>query len=317
MAPFFKNEKVMKKPAHSILAKAAVFCLFILPPILSAGILQQTVKDDQGAMFVLGQPPQRIISLAPNITEILFALGLGSKVVAVTRFCDYPPEAAAKEKIGGLLDPNLEKIRALQPDLVIAYRGNPVQLIRKMRDSGLPVFALDAGETLDSLALLIARIGQITDQTKRAASLIRSLSAGRAEARSRLKRAVSKPKVFVLLPGVGLWTCGGQGYLNDLLNQAYASNVAAGIEKPWVDYGLEQLVLDDPDIIVLLALGPEEFEKAKQRVKADSRLSGLRAVRLGRFVFLDENKTSRFGPRLIEAYAELSRALHPECFGKN
>jgi iron complex transport system substrate-binding protein len=307
----------MNKRAFSILAATAVFYLFILSPTYSAGIPQQTIRDDQGAAFILRQPPRRIVSLAPNITEILFALGLGSKVIAVTRFCDYPPQAGGKEKIGGLLDPNLEKIKALRPDLVIAYRGNSLQVIGKMRDSGLPVFALDAGETLDSLALLIARIGQITDQKKNAASLIRSLAASRNEVRSRLERAVSKPKVFVLLPGAGLWTCGDQGYLNDLIKQAHASNVAAGIEKPWVDYSLERLVSDDPDIIFLLALGQEEFEQAKKRVKGDSRLNSLRAVRLDRFVFLDENKTSRFGPRLIEAYAELARALHPECFKKD
>jgi len=308
----------MKKPAHSILAKAAVFCLFILPPTLSTGSPQKkTVWDDQGAPFVLGQAPERIVSLAPNITEILFALELGPRVAAVTRFCDYPPQASGKDKIGGLINPDLEKIKALQPDLVIAYRGNPLSSIRRMRELGLPVFALDAGDTLDSLAFLIARIGQVTGRGKKAAALIRGLADQRNEVKTRLKRAASSPKVFLLLPGAGLWTSGGQGYLNDLVEQACAVNVAAGLKKPWVDYSLEQLVSDDPEAIILLARSREEFEQAIKRTKADPRLKNLRAVRSSRFVFLDENKTSRFGPRLMEAYAELARALHPECFEKN
>ena len=304
----------MKKRAFSNWATAAVLCPFILLLVLSSSPQQKTVWDDQGTPFALGRAPERIVSLAPNITEILFALDLGPRVAAVTRFCDYPPQAASKEKIGGLIDPDLEKIKALRPELVIAYRGNPLELLRRMRELGLPVFALDAGETLDSLAVLVARIGQVTGSGKKAAALIRGLADKRNAVRVRLRQAASRPKVFLLLPGGGLWTSGGQGYLNDLVKEAGAANVAAGIEKPWVDYSLERLVSDDPDIIVLLARGPEEFEQAKKWVKADRRMVGLRAVRLGRFVFLDENKTSRFGPRLVEALAQLARALHPECF---
>jgi iron complex transport system substrate-binding protein len=292
-----------------------VFWILLLPGyLLSSNPQRKTVWDDQGAPFVLGQAPQRIISLAPNITEILFALELGPQLAAVTRFCDYPPEAAGKKKIGGLIDPDLEKIKSLRPDLVIAYRGNPLSSVKRMRELGLPVFALDAGNTLDSLAFVIARIGQVTGRGKKAAALIQHLAERRNEVRTRLKCASSSPKVFILLPGTGLWTSGGQGYLDDMVEQAGAVNVAAGIKKPWVDYSLEQLVSDDPEAIILLARSREEFEQAIKRTEADPRLQNLRAVRGGRFVFLDENKTSRFGPRLIEAYAELARALHPECF---
>jgi iron complex transport system substrate-binding protein len=296
--------------------RAALFLYFFLQVFFSWSSSQQqkTVWDDQGAPFALGRAPQRIVSLAPNITEILFALDLGPNIAAVTRFCDYPPQAASKEKIGGLIDPDLEKIKALRPDLVVGYRGNPLEILRRMRELGLPLFALDAGETLDSLAVLIARVGQVTGRGKKAAALIRSLAEKRNGVRARLQRAASRPRAFLLLPGGGLWTSGGQGYLNDLVKQAQAINVAAGIAKPWVEYGLEQIISDDPDIFILLTPGPKEFDQAKRSLKADPRLAGLRAVRLDRFVFLDENKTSRFGPRLVEAYAQLARVLHPECF---
>ncbi|MGB8959622.1 MAG: helical backbone metal receptor, partial [Candidatus Aminicenantales bacterium] len=104
----------------------------------------QVIKDDLGGPFPLPEgTPRRIVSMAPNITEILFALGLGGRIVGVTRFCDWPPEARAIPRIGGLVDPNVEVIRSLDPDLVIAFRGNPLRLVDRIRKLGLPVFVLD------------------------------------------------------------------------------------------------------------------------------------------------------------------------------
>ena len=116
--------------------------------------------------------------MAPNVTEILFALGLGDRVVGVTRFCDYPPATGAIRKIGGLVDPNIEIVRSLDPDLVVAFRGNPRRLVERMGKLGLPVFVCDIGEGLEALFPLIERIGRITRTEGRAAGLAAACAAG-------------------------------------------------------------------------------------------------------------------------------------------
>ncbi len=188
----------------------------------------QVIKDDLGRPFTLPErTPARIVSMAPNVTEILFALGLGPNVVGVTRFCDYPPEARTLPKIGGLVDPNIEIVQSLRPDLVVAFRGNPLRVLDRLADLRLPVFILDIGGGLDALAPLIARIGLVTRREKEASALAASLKARQAAVASALGAVASRPRVFVLLYGQGLWTCGGQSYLNDLIARAGAVNIAA------------------------------------------------------------------------------------------
>ena len=304
----------MRKTAVLALVVALAGCFSQLSAQPSAEAGQRTIKDDLGFEFPLGDPPRRIISLAPNITEVLFALGLGDRLEGVTRYCDYPPQAVRKAKMGGLTDPDLEKIQACAPDLVIAFRGNPLEVVRKMRDLKLPVFVLDTGNTLDDLFTMISRIGRVTQRDLEAGALVRRLEEQRDRVRDKLKKASHRVKAFLLLPGEGLWTCGSQSYFHDLLEQSAAVNVAAGIPRPWANYSREELFSDDPDVLVILARNAREFKKEAGRLGKDPRLKGLAAVRLGRLVHLDENKASRFGPRLLEALAELARAIHPECF---
>jgi len=276
----------------------------------------QTVRDDLGHPFVLpASTPARIISMAPNVTEILFALGLGPNVVGVTRFCDFPPEALARPKIGGLVDPNIEIIQSLRPDLIVAFRGNPLRILDRLADLKLPVFILDIGNGLDALYPLIERIGMITCRTKEAATLAESLWAKQKAVETALGTVAARPRVFVFLYGQGLWTCGGQSYLNDLILRAGAVNIAAQLPKKWALYGRERIVRDDPDDVFVLAKSSAEFEKARRWLVGEARLGSIAAVASGRVFFLDENATSRFGPRLVEVLGSMARALHPERFG--
>jgi iron complex transport system substrate-binding protein len=123
---------------------------------------QEVVYDDLSAAFKLAAAPRRIVSLAPNMTEILFALGLGDRVVGVTRYCDYPAEALEKEKIGGMVDPNLEKIQSLRPDLVVAFRGNPLGVLNKLKNLRFPVFVLNLGSSIEGLFETIEKVGRVT-----------------------------------------------------------------------------------------------------------------------------------------------------------
>lgn len=288
--------------------------LLLLLDAMSFGEQQRILKDDLGFPFAVGSPPQRIISLAPNITEILFSLGLSEKVSGVTRYCDYPPQAKDKEKIGGIIDPSIERIKALSPDLVIGFRGNPLQSLDRLRKLGLSVFVLDIGEDIESVLLLIRKIGAITQSENEAEALIRSLSKKYEETQSALRNVEHEPKIFLSIHGRGFWTCGKESFLNDLVSKARGVNIAGNISRKWLLYSQEQLINQDPEIIVILSRSQEEFLKAKEFLESKSYFKGIKAVSSGRILFLDENLATRPGPRLIDALAELGRLLHPECF---
>jgi len=300
----------MKRRGTLVLFMAAT----VLRVFAAAG---QTVRDDRGRPFPLPlEPPRRIISLAPNITEILFALGLGDEVVGVTRFCDYPPEALTKTKVGGLVDPSLESIQALHPDLVVAFRGNPLRAVERLQALRLPVFVLDIGRSLDDIFVLVEKLGAITGRAEAAAGLNEKLRAEIREVRAALAGGDEEPKVFLVLHGQGLWTCGRNSYLHDLIIQAGGLNIAAGIAKDWAFYSRERLLQDDPDVILVLARSPEEFARARAWLAGPAGLSGVRAVRAGRVHLIDQNAASRFGPRLAATLRDVAALLHPERFGR-
>jgi iron complex transport system substrate-binding protein len=276
----------------------------------------QVIKDDLGRAFPLpAETPRRIVSMAPNITEILFALGLGGRIVGVTRFCDWPQEAKAIPKIGGLVDPNVEVIRSLDPDLVVAFRGNPLRLVDRIRKLGLPVFVLDIGGGLDSLLPLIERIGRVTRTESAAAGLVAGLRARVEAVDAGLRDVRSRPDVFVLLYGQGLWTCGGESYVDDLIARAGGANVASSLPKKWVLYKRERIIKDDPDVVLILARSPSGFAAGRDRFARMPGMDGIKAVKAGRIYELDENAASRFGPRLVEVLARMAELLHPEQFG--
>jgi iron complex transport system substrate-binding protein len=277
--------------------------------------LQETViYDDFSTPFTLASAPQRIVSLAPNITEILFALGLGDRVVGVTRYCDYPPEALQKEKIGGMVDPNLEKIQSIRPDLIIGFRGNPLGVLNRLRSLHLPLFVLNLGSSLEGLFQTIEKVGRVTRADESAKTLVAGLKEKHQAVALALRDVSKKPKVFLSVYGQGLWTCGEGSYLNDLLIQAGGINIAGMIKRRWLQLNREQLIHENPDVIIIMAKDKERFSQAGESFRADSRLKDVRAVKDNSIHWLDENIAGRFGPRLIDALDTVARILHPEMF---
>lgn len=288
--------------------------LLIACPGQAAPGQEAVLTDDLGRPFRLSGPPRRIVSLAPNITETLFALGLGPEVVGVTRFCDYPPEAAKIEKVGGLVDPSLEKIQMLRPDLVIAFRGNPIGVVNKLRSLDFPVFVFDSGKTLAGVLEMVEKMGRLTFRTGAADALRRRLEEEWDRVRAALRDADQPPRVFLSLPWQGLWTCGSESYLNDLIVQAKGINIAGGIRRRWLNLTREQLLHDNPGAIIIMAKDQSQFAASRDTLLADPRLAAIEAVRARNIRFLDENIATRFGPRLFRALREVALILHPEKF---
>lgn len=295
------------------------FLLILLPILLllpAATVLQpqtREFRDDLGHSIRLASCPQRIVSLAPNLTEILFALGLEGEIAGVTRYCDYPEEAGSKEIVGGLIDLNLEKIRSLKPELVLGFRGNPRRVIDRLYKQKIPVYVFDSGRTFDDLFALIARIGRLACRQEQAAALIAGLKQQIAETEKFFPPSGRPKRVFLTMfgQGSGLWTCGRDSYLNYMLERAQAENVAAAQKGNWLVYNREKLVKDDPELILILSRRRKDFEQARDWFSAQPAFQKISAVREGRFFFLDENLFSRFAPRLVEAYRQLVLTLYP------
>lgn len=294
--------------------KIYFFLCFIMVVVPVSGHQEKTITDDLGNPFIMRTPPQRIISLAPNITEILFALGLEKQIIGVTRYCDYPDEAQKKEKIGGLIDSNLEKILSLNPDLILGFRGNTKRILKRMKSLQLPIFAIEMGTTLDSLFTVIGKIGTITQTHKKAEILNGSLREKYMKIRSTLRQIQHIPKVFVALHGTGLWTGGKKSFINDLVTKAKGLNIAGKINRKWFLYKREQLFHDNPEIIIILAKTNDEFSIVKDWYQKESHLEDVKAIAAEKIYYLDENLATRPGPRIIEALIQIARILHPRYF---
>jgi len=291
----------------------SLFLLFLLVST-ALGNQEKIIRDALGTPYSPSSPPQRIVSLAPNITEILFALDLEERIVGVTSYCDYPPEALAKEKIGGMVNPNLEKIKSLNPDLVIGFRGNPLRILERLKKLNTPVFVLEMGSNFESVFTIIETVGRITSTERKAEVIITSMRKRYSKLQLALQSVIHKPKVFLSLHGMGLWTCGRESFLHDLLIKAKGVNIAGKVSRRWVNYNQEQIIHDNPEIIVILAKSEKEFAKAGDWIRRGSHLGSLRAVQENRIYYLDENLATRPGPRLIDALVQLACLFHPEQF---
>ncbi len=278
------------------------------------------LTDDAGRAVELPKTPERIVSLAPSNTEILFALGLGSKVVGVTDFCDYPPEATAVEKVGGI-EPNLEKIVALKPDLILAIGGSPVtasiagnvELLNKFDELKLNVLILSPTD-LESVLADIKLVGQATGAEKAAEQLVAEMQKKVDDVVARTKNAAQRPKVFYELdatdpakpftPGPGSWH-------DTFIAMAGGVNIAANAKAQWAQLSTEEIVAQNPDLIIL---GDANWGVDAAAVKVRPGWGAIKAVQEGAIYPIDDNLLSRPGPRLADGLVALAKIIHPELF---
>ncbi|MCP2520528.1 helical backbone metal receptor [SCandidatus Aminicenantes bacterium Aminicenantia_JdfR_composite] len=292
--------------------KISVSIIFIISLFITVN--GKTFYDDLGFKIEISSRPERIISLAPNLTEILFALELNKNIVGVTRYCDYPPETLFKQKVGGVVDINIEKIKFLNPDLVLAFRGNRLDSILRLKQLKIKVFVLDSKKGIEGTFSLIKKIGAVTFREKEAQKLIEKLKAKYKKLRKKLSSVNNYPKVFLSLHGKELWTCGKKSFLNKLILEAKAQNIACGIPKSWIKYNKEKLLYQNPEIIIILAKKEKDFKRAEKWWKKDKILRKIDAVRYNRIFYINEDLLSRQGPRLIDGFTRLAEILHPEIF---
>ncbi len=282
-----------------------VFCLALFAAATAAAF-PISLTDDSGVVLRLTRRPARIVSLSPSATEILFALGLEKEIVGVTRYCDYPSAAKAKEKIGDL-NLDYEKIVALRPDLVLAVGNMPAQSLARLRSLGLAVLAYSPTD-LSSVMSAIEQVGLATGRQRAAQDLAAAMRrrvqfvqdklAGLAEA--------EKPRVFVEIWMDPVMTAGPGTFTAELIRLAGGRDIAADA-KPWSPFSQELVLARNPQVIV------SQCGSAALIVKRPG-WAALEAVRNGRVHDVDQNLFSRPGPRLVEALEILAHLLHPSRF---
>ncbi len=280
-----------------------------------------TVTDAFGEQVNIPYQPQHIISMAPAVTETLFALGRGKYVIADTTFCDYPEEAKLLPHIGGYLDPNIEQIIALKPDLIIGERGNMKDTLEQMHKLYMPLVAVDPTD-YDSTMETIKLIGQVVGESPEAEKLVQVLKDQRTAVTEKVKTlpAEQLPRTLYLFElGDDLYSAGPGSHIDQLITLAGGKNIASDVQTAWPKLSLEKVIADDPQaIIVLAAKGtPDELtaERALQYFRGDERWVNVSAVKDGRVAVVEDDLISRPGsPRQGIALQQLAAALHPELF---
>jgi iron complex transport system substrate-binding protein len=261
-------------------------------------------------------PAKRVVSLVPAVTEMLFAVDAGPQVVAVSSYDDFPPEVMRLPRVGALLDPDVERILTLHPDLVISY-GTQTELHGQLARAGILVFNYrHAG--LDGIFSTLQQLGPAVGRTTQALQLVRDLRAHLDRVRAAV-RGRPRPRTLLVFgrePATlrGLYVSGGRGFLHDMLEIAGATNVFADVDREAVQPSQETLLARAPEVIIEVKAGaPAPGGQADAR-RAWAPLASIPAVRAGRIHFLAGDVLVVPGPRVGQATETFARALHPEAF---
>ena len=274
-------------------------------------------QDDLGGEVELEGVPQRIVSLAPSNTELLFALGLGDRIVGVTEFCNYPEAANKIEKVAGYNTLSVEKILAAKPDLVVAARGNNMEGVESLQRLGLRVFALEI-QSVEHLLRAVERVGRLCGVEGEATRLKEELEGRVEKVQARIAAVKERPRVMWGYWGDPVYTAGANTMIDNVFTVAGGINVGRQAPGPWPQVGLEIIVTWAPEVIIT-TYHPQSGDQTRleedigQLQQTDGWMV-VPAVRNGRVYYLDPDLLNRPGPRLIDALEQVVVFLHPEVF---
>jgi iron complex transport system substrate-binding protein len=267
----------------------------------------RTVRDGMGSELRLPATVRRVVSLAPSTTEVIFAVGAGPLVVGADRYSDFPAEAARVEKVGQDMDPSLERIVALRPDLVFAATtANSQRNVEALERTGIPVYVSHA-DGLDAIFDDVERIADALGRREAGRALAASLRARRDAVVARTSH-LGRVRAVVVVWTDPLLVAGPHSQVDELLRDAGGDNVAGDAAPGYPAYSIERLLARAPDVVI--AGTHANGENDPTRMLAD-RLGALPAVRRGKVIALDGDLMFRPGPRIVDGLEKLARELHP------
>lgn len=274
-----------------------------------------TLTDGLGRTVTLAAPAQKIVSLAPSNTEILFAIGAGAQVIGRDEFSDYPAEAKALPSVGGSMGAySLETIASLKPDLVLAAQINTPEQVKSLEDLGLTVYYLSNPKDLDGMYANLQIVAQLAGRDKEAADLVASLQQRVQAVTEKIAPLSSRLTVFYELDGsdpAKPWTAGSGTFISQLIALAGGFNVADSLQGDYAQFSQEELLVANPNVILL---GDAAYGMTPELVAARPGWSALAAVQENRIYGFDDNLVSRPGPRLVDGLEQIAKLLRPELF---
>jgi iron complex transport system substrate-binding protein len=276
----------------------------------SASALRREISDETGRKIKLPQEVDRVVSLAPNLTEIVFALGDENHLAADTDYCDYPPEAAQKPHVGGTVNPNLEEVAALMPDLVLATSINRRETVAALDRLGFPVFITDP-HSVDEMIATVEHVGAALGVEKSAAAVAGDLRSRLGELDRRLAGAPARRVLFVV------WTeplisIGSGTFIADALRRAGGRSVV-DTKIEWPHVSLEEIVRLQPEVLVFASAHAVDTHREIESLRNLPGWRSLKAMQRSDIVVISD-AINRPAPRMVDAIETLARALHPESF---
>lgn len=266
-----------------------------------------TVVDGLGREIRIQAPPKRIISLAPSVTEMLFALGLGNQVVGVTSYCDFPEQAKLKEKVGDTLNPNLERLIALKPDLVVITTASQLErLTQQLHNQNIPVYVVNP-QTVRGIADSIFELGTATGASVQGENL-RDEMLRRINAVETRGKDLPKPKVLYVLQAAPLITAGRNTFITDLIRLAGGESISADEPTDYPQLSRETAIARAPEVIVAPASHGTELVKESD-LRRDFAVTP--ALKANRIVRVNPDWVDRPGPRIVYGLEQLAEGLHP------
>jgi iron complex transport system substrate-binding protein len=283
------------------------FFLFVIgDQALAAGFI-----DEVGRKLEVPGSPQRIVSVAPNVTEILFALGLGDRLVGVSSYCQFPPEALKKEKIGGYINPSLEKIVALRPDLVIGIaEGDLKTFVDKLAKLKIPVYITNPKNVAEVITS-IRNLGEVTGSAPSAQKVTRAMQERIQAVRTQVQGR-PHPRVLHVLNFEPLISAGKGTFVDDLIHLGGGRNIGAAGQGKYPRFSLEEVLAVDPEVILLASMRSDD--PITEQRQWWERWKTISAVRQGRIHVLNSDLIHRPSPRIVDGLEQVARAIHPEVF---
>ncbi len=284
--------------------------------LVSQGSGPVSLTDGDGRTVTLSLPAQRVVSLAPSNTEVLFAVGAAAQMVGRDSFSDYPAAAKNVADIGGGMGTlNIELILSKKPDLVLASPLTPPEQIANLEKAGLTVYVVPNPKTFDDLYANLELVGKLTGHNADAATLVASLKARVKAVTDKVAGVTTRPSVYYELDATdptAPYTSGPDTFVDLLIRTAGGQNFGGTLKGDWVQISVEELLAKQPDYILL---GDYTYGGVTpDQVKARAGWDALNAVKDGKVFVFDDNTVSRPGPRLVDGLEALAKLLHPELF---
>lgn len=269
--------------------------------------------DEAGRKVVVLSPPKRIISLAPNITEILFSLGLDGEIVGVSTHCNFPEKAKSKVQVGSYISLDFEKILSLKPDIVVATgAGNTRDMVERLEKLGFPIYVIFP-KNFDGILRSIDHLGKVVDREKEAGAIIQEMKRRRQRVID-LTRGLPRPKVFLQIGEAPIVTVGKGSFADDLIDLAGGENIAREEREMYPRWSMEEILKRSPEVILISSMNPKgDYQRLLQEW---ARWRVIPAVKNGHISLIDSDLIDRPSPRIINGLEEIAKILHPERFKK-